>query len=49
MPQSNDMSRSLVCFDQDASLIAVIELSKSSWLIAGTVPGRPTESESDLN
>jgi transposase len=39
MPQSNDMSRSLVCFDQDASLIAVIELSKSSWLIAGTVPG----------
>jgi len=39
MPQSNDMSRSLVCFEQDASLIAVIELSKSSWLIAGTVPG----------
>ena len=39
MPQSNDLSRSLVSFEQDATLVAVIELSQSSWLIAGTVPG----------
>jgi len=32
------LSRSLVPFDQDATLVAVIELSQSSWLIAGTVP-----------
>ena len=39
MPQPNDLSRSLVSFAQDATLVAVIELSQSSWLIAGTVPG----------
>jgi transposase len=39
MPQSNDLSRSLVPFEQDATLVAVIELSQSSWLIAATVPG----------
>src|SRR4051812_19832293 len=35
----NDMSRSLASFKQDSCLIAVIELSKSSWLIAGAIPG----------
>ena len=39
MPQPNDLSRCLVSLDQDSTLIAVIELSQSSWLIAGTVPG----------
>jgi transposase len=39
MPQQNDLSRSLIPFEQATSLVAVIELSKSSWLIAGTVPG----------
>jgi transposase len=39
MPQLNDLSRSLVCFEPDATLVAVIELSQSSWLIAGTIPG----------
>lgn len=39
MSQSNDLSRCLVSLDQDTTLIAVIELSQSSWLIAGTVPG----------
>jgi transposase len=39
MSQPNDMSRSLVPFEQDATLVAVIELSQSSWLIAGFVPG----------
>src|SRR4051812_5642653 len=39
MPQPDDMSRSLVPFEQDTTLVAVIELSQSSWLIAGIVPG----------
>jgi transposase len=39
MPQSNDLSRSLTTLDQDETLIAVIEMSQSSWLVAGIVPG----------
>src|SRR6187551_2484732 len=32
MPQLNDLSRSLVALDQDSTIIAVVELSQSSWL-----------------
>src|SRR5437899_12576287 len=39
MPQPNDQSRSLAALDQDSTLIAVIEISQSSWLVAGMVPG----------
>jgi transposase len=39
MPRPNDLSRSLVALDQDASVIAVIEMSQASWLVAGIVPG----------
>src|SRR5947209_18348831 len=39
MPQLNDLSRSLVTLEQDATLIAVIEMGQSSWLVAGIVPG----------
>src|SRR4051812_24792118 len=39
MPQSNDLSRSLTAFDQDSTLIAVIEMSQSNWLVAGLVSG----------
>jgi transposase len=39
MPQPNDFSRSLIPFEQNSTLVAVIELSQSSWLIAATVPG----------
>src|SRR3954462_5781223 len=39
MPQPNDLSRSLAAFDQDSTLIAVIEMSQSNWLVAGLVPG----------
>jgi transposase len=35
----NDLSRSLTPFDPNHSLIAVIELAKKSWLVAGIVPG----------
>ena len=39
MPQLNDLSRSLITLEQDATLIAVIEMGQSSWLVAGIVPG----------
>ncbi len=39
MPQPNDLSRSLIALEQDATLIAVIEMGQSSWLVAGVVPG----------
>jgi transposase len=39
MPQSNDLSRSLTALAQDNTLIAVVEMSLSSWLVAGIVPG----------
>src|SRR4051794_514298 len=39
MPQPNDLSRSLTPLEQDSTLVAVLELSQSSWLVAGTVPG----------
>jgi len=39
MSKPNDLSRSLVALEQDSTLIAVIEMSLSSWLVAGIVPG----------
>src|SRR5205814_5500081 len=39
MPQPNDLSRSLVARDQDSTIIAVVEMSQSSWLVAGMLPG----------
>jgi transposase len=39
MPQPSDLSRSLVALDQNSTIIAVIELSQSSWLVAGMLPG----------
>src|ERR1700681_1669282 len=39
MPQLNDLSRSLVALDQDSTIIAVVEMSQSSWLVAGVLPG----------
>src|SRR5262249_10522002 len=39
MPQPNDLSRSLVPLDQDRTIIAVVELSQSSWLVGGVLPG----------
>ena len=37
--QRNDLSRSLVAFEQNSTLVAVIELSLKTWLVAGLVPG----------
>ena len=39
MPQRNDLSRSLIALDQNSTIIAVIEMSRSSWLVAGVIPG----------
>jgi transposase len=39
MPQPNDLSRSRVALQQDSTLVAVIEMSQSNWLVAGIVPG----------
>ena len=33
------MSRSLAVLDENSTLIAVIEMSQSSWLVAATIPG----------
>ena len=39
MPQPNDLSRSLVALDQNSTIIAVVEMSQSSWLVGGMLPG----------
>jgi hypothetical protein len=38
MPQPNDLSRSLA-LDQNSTIIAVVELSQSSWLVGSMLPG----------
>jgi transposase len=37
--QWNDLSRSLVAFDQNSTLVSMVELSLKTWLVAGLVPG----------
>ena len=39
MLRLNDSRRSLLALEQESTLIVVIELSQSSWLVAGIVPG----------
>jgi transposase len=39
MPKQNDLSRCLTMLEQDTTLIAVVEMGQSSWLVAGIVPG----------
>jgi len=39
MLQNNDLSRSLTTLDQNETVVAVIEISQSSWLVAGIIPG----------
>ena len=39
MPQRNDLSRSDTPLEQQSTLVAVVEMSQSSWLVAGIVPG----------
>ena len=39
MQKPNDLNQSRIVLKQDSTLIAVIEMSQSSWLVAGIVPG----------
>src|SRR6266498_3861622 len=39
MQKLNDLSRSLTALEPNGTLIAVIEMSLSSWRVAGIVPG----------
>lgn len=39
MPKPNDLSRSLIAFEQNSTLFAVVEMSLSTRLVAGIVPG----------
>jgi len=39
MPQFDDLSRSLVALDQNATVISVVELSRDKWLVGAIVPG----------
>lgn len=39
MMQLNDFSRSLTVFDQERTLVAVIEMSQSSWMVGAIIPG----------
>ena len=39
MARVNDLSRSLVAFDEHSTLAGVIEMSQKNWLVGGLVPG----------
>ena len=39
MSKPADLNRCLAPLDQEHTIIAVIEMSQSSWLVAGVVPG----------
>jgi transposase len=39
MSKPDDLSKPLVALDHDSTLVCVIEMSGSSWLVAATVPG----------
>jgi transposase len=40
--ERNDLSRALVAFDQNSTLVAVVELSLNDWLAAGFLAGDTT-------
>jgi transposase len=39
MPKPNGLNKCLTALDHDSTLVAVVEMSQSSWLVAGVVPG----------
>src|SRR5277367_2352517 len=39
MTQVDDLSRSLIAFERNSTMVVVLEMSQSSWLAAGVVPG----------
>jgi len=49
MANTFDTRKSCVPFDQSSTLVAVIELSKDSWLVGGIVPGLERSPAKKLN
>jgi transposase len=49
MPTIFDTRKSCIPFDQSSTLVAVIELSKDSWLVGGIVPGLERSPAKKLN
>ena len=45
----SDLSKSLVVLDQDSTLVAVIDMGLSSWLVAGLVPGLTRQPQKRLD
>lgn len=39
MTQRNDLSRCLGRFDQESTVVVVVEMSQDAWLVAGILPG----------
>ena len=39
MPETDDLSRSIVALEEDSTLVAIIDMSLSSWVVLGGVPG----------
>lgn len=39
MVQQHDVSRSTAAFVPDETLVVVVEMSRSTWLVAGLLPG----------
>jgi transposase len=48
MPKFDDLSRSLAALEQDSTLVAVIEMSSTGWLVGGLVPGLRREPRKKL-
>ena len=46
--QIDDLSRSLVTLEQDTTLIAAVELSRSNWLVGAIVPGLERQPQKKL-
>jgi len=44
----DDLGKSIAAFDHDSTLVVVIEMSKSSWLVAGMIPGVDRQSVKKL-
>jgi hypothetical protein len=42
MRQAENLSRSSTRFEQDKTIVAVVEMSQASWLVAGIVPSQAT-------
>lgn len=48
MTKFDDLSRSLTAFEQDSTLVAVIEMGSTGWLVGGLVPGLRREPRKKL-